>query len=322
MGLECYTVLECIGEGSFGRVFRGRRKETGQVVAITDYAEGDLFQIIEDDGRLSEETVTFRLKLTVLGQGTPLYMAPEIIEEKPYDHTADLCIFQLVKMITKTAIQWPPDMSSVFKDFLARLLQKDVRQRLQWPDLLDHPFVCDKIETQLTGLFLSKTYIYQEDNISNKVSPGVRLLSSPLTQPLTPSQLAEKERQRLLMLRPNGSRVLRRAGGDQFSKLKQVKEEDKLDDSMDHRRGKSAVRDSPASNMRSNAADKRHSKYVSDKPPLSKLGEKGKITRPKSHTKAMEEQQELLRRPNSADNDGVSRFYNPGLKLLQSLEVC
>ncbi|VDO47699.1 unnamed protein product [Schistosoma margrebowiei] len=78
MGLECYTVLECIGEGSFGRVFRGRRKETGQVVAITDYAEGDLFQIIEDDGRLSEET------------GTPLYMAPEIIEEKPYDHTADL----------------------------------------------------------------------------------------------------------------------------------------------------------------------------------------------------------------------------------------
>ncbi|CAH8847527.1 unnamed protein product [Trichobilharzia szidati] len=398
MGLECYTVLECIGEGSFGRVFRGRRKETGQivamkfipkvgksenalknlkleieimrsmhhtniiemqdsfetereVVAITDYAEGDLFQIIEDDGRLSEETVRsvacqlvsalyylhanrilhrdMKPQNILLGQdgvvklcdfgfarvmgwntlvltsikGTPLYMAPEIIEEKPYDHTADLwalgcilyelfvgtppfytnSIFQLVKMITKTAIQWPPDMSSVFKDFLARLLQKDVRQRLQWPDLLDHPFVCDKIE----------------------ISPGVRLLSSPLTQPLTPSQLAEKERQRLLMLRPNGSRVLRRAGGDQFSKLKQVKEEDKLDDSMDHRRGKSAVRDSPGSDMKSNAVDKRHSKYVSDKPPLSKLGEKGKMIRPKSHTKAIEEQQELLRRPNSADNDGA-----------------
>ena len=23
-------------------------------------------------------------------QGTPLYMAPEIVEEQPYDHTADL----------------------------------------------------------------------------------------------------------------------------------------------------------------------------------------------------------------------------------------
>lgn len=23
-------------------------------------------------------------------QGTPLYMSPELVEEKPYDHTADL----------------------------------------------------------------------------------------------------------------------------------------------------------------------------------------------------------------------------------------
>ncbi|XP_018650781.1 serine/threonine kinase [Schistosoma mansoni] len=396
MGLECYTVLECIGEGSFGRVFRGRRKETGQivamkfipkvgksenalknlkleieimrsmhhtniiemqdsfetereVVAITDYAEGDLFQIIEDDGRLSEETVRsvacqlvsalyylhanrilhrdMKPQNILLGQdgvvklcdfgfarvmgwntlvltsikGTPLYMAPEIIEEKPYDHTADLwalgcilyelfvgtppfytnSIFQLVKMITKTSIQWPPDMSSVFKDFLARLLQKDVRQRLQWPDLLDHPFVCDKIE----------------------ISPGVRLLSSPLTQPLTPSQLAEKERQRLLMLRPNGSRVLRRAGGDQFGKLKQVKEEDKTDDSLDRRRGKSVVREVPESDQKGDVVDKRHSKQISDRPPFLKYGDGEKVKKPRTHTKAIEEQEELVKRPNSADTN-------------------
>ena len=30
------------------------------------------------------------LKKATGSQGTPLYMAPELIEEKPYDHTADL----------------------------------------------------------------------------------------------------------------------------------------------------------------------------------------------------------------------------------------
>lgn len=142
------------------------------------------------------------------------------------------------------------------------------------------------------------------------VSPGVRLLSSPLTQPLTPSQLAEKERQRLLMLRSNGSRVLRRAGGDHFIKLKQVKEEDKTDDSLDRRRGKSAVREVPESNQKGNVFDKRHSKHISDKPPSSKYGDKEKVKRPRTHTKAVEEQEELVKRPNSADTNLVRDIKN------------
>ncbi|KAF6778187.1 hypothetical protein AHF37_04152 [Paragonimus kellicotti] len=187
-----------------------------EVVAITDYAEGDLFQIIEDDGQLSEEIVRsiacqlvsalyylhahrilhrdMKPQNILLGQegviklcdfgfarvmnlnsmvltsikGTPLYMAPELVQEKPYDHTADLwalgcilyelfvgkppfyteSIFQLVKMITKMSIQWPPDMNPEFKDFLTRLLQKDVRKRLQWPELLDHPFIAAGIQSK------------------------------------------------------------------------------------------------------------------------------------------------------------------------------
>ena len=34
MGIDDYHVLERIGEGSFGRVYKGRRKFTGQTVAL------------------------------------------------------------------------------------------------------------------------------------------------------------------------------------------------------------------------------------------------------------------------------------------------
>lgn len=104
--MEKYHVLEMIGEGSFGRVYKGRKKYSAQVVAlkfipklgrsekelrnlqreieimrglwhpnivhmldsfetdkevvvVTDYAEGELFQILEDDGKLPEEQVCF-----------------------------------------------------------------------------------------------------------------------------------------------------------------------------------------------------------------------------------------------------------------------
>ncbi len=32
--MENYHVLELVGEGSFGKVYKGRRKHTGQIVAL------------------------------------------------------------------------------------------------------------------------------------------------------------------------------------------------------------------------------------------------------------------------------------------------
>uniref|UniRef100_A0AAY4E0Z0 non-specific serine/threonine protein kinase n=2 Tax=Denticeps clupeoides TaxID=299321 RepID=A0AAY4E0Z0_9TELE len=102
--MDQYHVLDMIGEGSFGRVYKGRKKYSGQVVAlkfiqkvgrtekelrslkseidimrrlqhpnivllldsfetqrevvaVTEYAEGELFQILQDDGSLPERQV-------------------------------------------------------------------------------------------------------------------------------------------------------------------------------------------------------------------------------------------------------------------------
>ncbi|XP_059406741.1 serine/threonine-protein kinase 36-like isoform X2 [Carassius carassius] len=258
--MDQYHILEVIGEGSFGRVYKGRRKFSGQVVAlkfipkvgrsekdlrslkreidimrglkhpnivllldsfeterevvvVTEYAEGELFQILEDDGSLPENQVreiacqlvsalyylhSHRIlhrdmkpqnillgkggvvKLCDFGfaramsvstlvltsiKGTPLYMSPELVEEKPYDHSADLwslgcilyelhtgappfytnSIFQLVQLIVRDPVKWPENMSQDCLSFLKGLLMKDPEKRLSWPDLLIHPFVADGV---------------------------------------------------------------------------------------------------------------------------------------------------------------------------------
>ncbi|NXA83449.1 STK36 kinase, partial [Thryothorus ludovicianus] len=288
--MENYHVLEMIGEGSFGRVYKGRRKHSAQVVAlkfipkvgrsekelknlqreieivrdlhhpniiqmldsfetakevvvVTDYAEGELFQILEDDGSLPEDqvqTIAAQLisalyylhshrilhrdmkpqnillgkdgvvKLCDFGfaramsihtmvltsiKGTPLYMSPELVEERPYDHTADLwsvgcilyelfvgtppfytnSIFQLVSLIIKDPVKWPMTMSPVFKSFLQGLLMKDPHQRLSWPELLSHPFIAGRVTV-----------------VDDPEEHGI---SNPFTTKLSPEPQALKEQQ-------------------------------------------------------------------------------------------------------------------------------
>ncbi|XP_049897195.1 serine/threonine-protein kinase 36 isoform X4 [Epinephelus moara] len=303
--MNSYHVLELVGEGSFGRVYKGRKRFTGQVVAlkfmpkvgrsekelrslkreieimrdlqhpnivqlfdsfetetevvvVTEYAEGQLFQILEDDGHLPESQVreiTCQLvsalyylhshrilhrdmkpqnillgksgvvKLCDFGfaramsvstlvltsiKGTPLYMSPELVEEKPYDHTADLwslgcilyelhtgappfytnSIFHLVQLIVKDQVKWPDTMSDVCTSFLKGLLTKDPQKRLSWPDLLHHPFVADGV------LVLSDTGLF-----------------SPLTVSPSPDMMALKLQQVAAKSAPTpgGSRLLRKA---------------------------------------------------------------------------------------------------------------
>ena len=176
---------------------------------VTEFAQGELFQILEDDKRLPEivvRSIAYQLvaalqylhqnrvihrdmkpqnilisangmvKLCDFGfaramsshtlvvtsiKGTPLYMAPELVQEQPYNHTADLwslgvilfelysgqppfyttSIYSLIKAIVHDQIKWPASMSAEFKSFLNGLLEKAPTKRLDWPALAEHPFI-------------------------------------------------------------------------------------------------------------------------------------------------------------------------------------
>ncbi|CAM6128762.1 unnamed protein product [Calypogeia fissa] len=256
MGVENYHVVELVGEGSFGKVYKGRRKYTGQTVAmkfilkhgksdkdienlrqeieilrqlkheniiemldafespqefcvVTEFGQGELFEILEDDKSLPEAQVQAIAKQLVRAlhylhshriihrdmkpqniligaggivklcdfgfaramscntmvlrsiKGTPLYMAPELVREQPYNHTADLwslgvilyelyvgqppfytnSVYTLIRHIVKDPVKYPDSISTNFKSFLKGLLNKVSQNRLSWPGLLDHPFV-------------------------------------------------------------------------------------------------------------------------------------------------------------------------------------
>jgi len=178
---------------------------------ITEFAQGELFEILEDDRNLPENEVrkiaqqlvhalyylhSHRIihrdmkpqnilisangivKLCDFGfarsmssntivltsiKGTPLYMAPELVQELPYNHTVDLwslgviiyelfvgtppfytnSIYTLIHLIVKDPVKFPENMSPEFKSFLQGLLNKAPNERLTWPELLQHPFVME-----------------------------------------------------------------------------------------------------------------------------------------------------------------------------------
>ena len=254
--MDDYKLIQQIGEGSFGCVFKARRKYTGRMVAIkmisksdlksedlisfrrevdilrkvdhpnimrlldvfetnTDFCivselgRGDLFQIIDDDQKLPESvlrtiaaqlvsalshlhskkiihrdmkpqnilvTANGSLKLCDFGfaralsrttlvlnsiKGTPLYMAPELVQEHPYTEKIDIwslgiiiyelyygvppyftdSIYKLIKMIINEPVTWPGPISDEFKDFLLMALQKDPENRASCEELAKHPWI-------------------------------------------------------------------------------------------------------------------------------------------------------------------------------------
>ena len=181
---------------------------------VMEFAQGELFEILEDDRSLPEEEVRLiakqlvralhylhenriihrdmkpqniligsngNVKLCDFGfaramscntmmvtsiKGTPLYMAPEVVQEKPYNHTVDLwslgvilyelyvgqppfytnSIYSLINHIVKDPVKFPAEMRPDFKSFLKGLLRKKPGDRYGWDRLLAHPFVRETSE--------------------------------------------------------------------------------------------------------------------------------------------------------------------------------
>ncbi|OMJ73953.1 hypothetical protein SteCoe_27264 [Stentor coeruleus] len=293
--MDNYHVLHPIGEGSFGKVFKGRRKYSGQIVAlkfitkrgksekdlnnlrqeidilrglhheniillldsfetphefcvVTEFAQGELFEILEDDHNLPESEVrkiaqqlvqslhylhshriihrdmkpqnilisaNGTVKLCDFGfaramssstivltsiKGTPLYMAPELVQEMPYNHTADLwslgviiyelyvgqppfyttSIYTLINLIVKDPVKFPENMSPDFKSFLKGLLNKAPQERLAWPELLDHPFVKETEEEMAKRQLRTDKYL-KWAGIENQIVEPVKKASAPVS---------------------------------------------------------------------------------------------------------------------------------------------
>ncbi|XP_058448995.1 serine/threonine-protein kinase fused [Malaya genurostris] len=125
-------------------------------------------------------------------KGTPLYMAPELLEAKPYDHHADLwslgCIIyemlageppfsstsmiHLVRLIRNQYIKWPSFLTANCMSFVQGLLERDPTHRMPWAKIITHPFVKGHI------------VVLEQD-----------IPESPFTNPLTASQSNEKRKQ-------------------------------------------------------------------------------------------------------------------------------
>ena len=93
--------------------------------------------------------------------GTPIYLAPEILEEKPHDEAVDLwCIgvllFELVTAnppfvgndletlkanILSLKIHWPKHINVDAKNLIIKILKLDPKQRLPLEEMIKHPFI-------------------------------------------------------------------------------------------------------------------------------------------------------------------------------------
>ena len=122
--------------------------------------------------------------------GTPIYLAPEIWEDKGHDEAVDVwCIgvllFELVtasvpfngndintlkENILNLKISWPKDINTDAKNLIMKILKKEPKERLPLEDMMKHPFITKYCPDAQKHLILPdpnvkyKTFILSKDD--------------------------------------------------------------------------------------------------------------------------------------------------------------
>ena len=148
----------------------------GLVAKLTDFGWSNYIQ--EDEKRT-----------TVCG--TPIYLAPEILQEKGHDEAVDIwCIgvllFELVTAtvpfqgsdidtlkdnILKLKITWPKDINTDAKNLIMKILKLDPKQRLPLEDMLKHPFITKYVPDAIKYLIKPEEGVQYKSFVVSKDDP-------------------------------------------------------------------------------------------------------------------------------------------------------
>eukprot|EP00953_Heterococcus_sp_UTEX-ZZ885_P002235 1728-Heterococcus_DN1.PRE.2 len=143
------AILTTIQHENIIMMFDAFETERDFVVA-TEYARGELFQILQDDHSLPEpqvRSIAIQLvnALQYLHSRRIIHrdMKPQNIlisaEGRPPFYASS--IYTLISLIVKDSVVYPDTMSAELISFLQGLLRKDPKKRLTWPHLSQHPFI-------------------------------------------------------------------------------------------------------------------------------------------------------------------------------------
>ncbi|KAH9736187.1 serine/threonine-protein kinase ATG1c [Citrus sinensis] len=215
-----YLVGRQIGSGSFSVVWHARHRVHGTEVAMKEIATAAGLQVLRDNNLIHRDLKpqnlllctdddNAALKIADFGFarslqprglaetlcGSPLYMAPEIMQLQKYDAKADLwsvgaILFQLVtgktpftgsnqiqllqNIVKATELHFPPDakiLSADCKDLCQKLLRRNPVERLTFEEFFNHPFLS---QTQPDQVFRSRMFSRSADDFPFYESKSVR----------------------------------------------------------------------------------------------------------------------------------------------------
>lgn len=135
-------------------------------------------------------------------KGTPLYMAPELLEGRGYGHEADLwslgciiyemlagespfntrSILHLMQLIRYGNVKWPSFLSNTCISFLKGLLINNPANRMCWNEILAHDFVKGNNDDFCIQIFFNRVKIIFLGNILI-LSTDQLISDSPFTRP-------------------------------------------------------------------------------------------------------------------------------------------